>query len=83
MVAEKWSGDLTIEFPCDKINRFCQVLIAGDESKEVLMTSGIMLARNVSGENIGKSHQLKTALAKKILANASLTSNENVIGEKC
>ena len=30
---EKGSEDLTIEFPCNEIDRFCQVLIAGDEPK--------------------------------------------------
>ena len=29
----KWSGDLTIEFACNKIPRFCRALIAGDESE--------------------------------------------------
>ena len=41
MVAEKGSGDLTIEFACDKISRFCGVLIAGDEPKMVLTTCGV------------------------------------------
>ena len=29
----KGSGDLTIEFACDEIYRFCRALIAGDEPK--------------------------------------------------
>ena len=33
MVTEKGSGDLTIEFACDEIDRFCRALIAGDEPK--------------------------------------------------
>ena len=33
MVAEKGSGYLTIGFACDKIVRFRQALIAGDEPK--------------------------------------------------
>ena len=33
VVVEKGSGDLTIEFPCDEIDRFCRALIAGDELK--------------------------------------------------
>ena len=31
MVAEKGSGDLTTEFACDKIPRFYEASIAGDE----------------------------------------------------
>ena len=30
---KKGSGDLTIEFACDEIDRFCRALIAGDEPK--------------------------------------------------
>ena len=41
MIAEKGSGDLTIELPCDKIATFCQALIAGDKLKGVLRTCGI------------------------------------------
>ena len=33
MVAEKGSGDLTIEFACDEIPGFWGALIAGDEPK--------------------------------------------------
>ena len=33
MVAEKGSGDLTIEFACDEIPSFWGALIAGDEPK--------------------------------------------------
>ena len=33
MVAEKRSGDLTIEFACDEIDRFYRALIASDELK--------------------------------------------------
>ena len=33
VVAEKGSGNLTIEFPWDEINRFCRALIASDEPK--------------------------------------------------
>ena len=33
VVAEKRPGDLTIEFPCDEIDRFCRALIAGDKPK--------------------------------------------------
>ena len=33
MVAEKGSRDLTIEFHCNEIDRFCRALIAGDEPK--------------------------------------------------
>ena len=33
VVMEKRSGDLTIEFLCNKIDRLCQALIAGDKPK--------------------------------------------------
>ena len=33
VVAEKGSGDLTIEFACDEIPSFWGALIAGDEPK--------------------------------------------------
>ena len=33
MVTEKGSGNLTIEFACNEIDKFCRTLIAGDEPK--------------------------------------------------
>ena len=33
VVAEKESGDLTTEFPCDEIDNFCPASIVSDESK--------------------------------------------------
>ena len=38
---KKGSGNLTIEFACDEIDRFCRALITGDEPKEVLTTCAV------------------------------------------
>ena len=46
---KKGSGDLTIEFACDEIDRFCRALIAGDEPKRGAKDLGGCVSYYTSG----------------------------------